>query len=126
MKKIGTSVLLALLLGSCARPVYVPQVSERYVDRCLHDSVYVHDSIHISVIEKTSGDTVYKDSIVYQLMWKDRQVHDTLEIRDSIPYPVELPPEIVYRTPGVVRMLAWVGAVTLAALLLALIRRYGR
>lgn len=52
------------------------------------DSVYVHDSVSVYI----KGDTVFKDK--YQLRYKDRYIvrnkSDTLIVRDSIPYKVEV------------------------------------
>ena len=53
-----------------------------------NDSVYVHDSVSVYII----GDTVFKDK--YHLQYKDRYIvinkSDTLIVRDSIPYKVDV------------------------------------
>ena len=47
-----------------------------------------HDSIFIKVTEKQKNDTIYRDSIVYNFVFRN----DTIRITktDSIPYPVEV------------------------------------
>jgi len=78
----------------CTTTKYVP-VTE-YRDRIVNktdsflktDSVYVHDSVSVYI----RGDTVYKDK--FRLQYKDRYIvrnkSDTLIVRDSIPYRVNI------------------------------------
>lgn len=82
-------ILVALLLSliSCSRTqyVYVPQVQVR-------DSITTqiqHDSIYIRVSEIQRGDTIYKDSIVYNYILR----RDTIRYTqiDSIPCIKEIP-----------------------------------
>lgn len=96
--KVITIIAVAMLILSmfcrCTATKYIP-VTE-YRDRVVvktdsflkTDSVYVHDSVSVYI----RGDTVFKDK--YQLQYKDRYIirnkSDTLIVRDSIPYKVEI------------------------------------
>lgn len=87
MKRIILLILIACLaLVGCKKIeyVYVPkiQVKDSIVTK-LH-----HDSIYIKVTEKQKNDTIYRDSIVYNFVFRN----DTIRINrtDSIPYPVEV------------------------------------
>ena len=87
MKRIVFFILFACLaLVGCKKIEYVsvPQVQIR-------DSIVTkthHDSIFIKVTEKQKNDTIYRDSIVYNYVFRN----DTIKINrtDSIPYPVEV------------------------------------
>ena len=87
MKRIIFLILFACLaLVGCKKIEYVsvPQVQIR-------DSIVTklqHDSIFIKVTEKQKNDTIYRDSIVYNFVFRN----DTIKINriDSIPYPVEV------------------------------------
>lgn len=94
--KVITIIAIAMLILSmfCRCTTYVP-ITE-YRDRVVvktdsflkTDSVYAHDSVSVYI----RGDTVFKDK--YQLRYKDRYIirnkSDTLIVRDSIPYKVEV------------------------------------
>lgn len=96
--KVITIIAVAMLILSmfcrCTTTKYVP-ITE-YRDRVVvktdsflkTDSVYVHDSVSVYI----RGDTVFKDK--YHLQYKDRYIvrnkSDTLIVRDSIPYKVEV------------------------------------
>lgn len=96
--KVITIIAIAMLILSmfcrCTTTKYVPitEYRDRFVvktDSFLKtDSVYVHDSVSVYII----GDTVFKDK--YQLRYKDRYIirnkSDTLIVRDSIQYKVEV------------------------------------
>lgn len=91
---IAVAMLFLSMFCRCTTTKYVP-VTE-YRDRVVAkmdsflktDSVYVHDSISVYI----RGDTVFKDK--YQFRYKDRYIvrnkSDTLIVRDSIPYKVEV------------------------------------
>ena len=88
------AVLLCALLSGCTTTKYVP-VPEYHTDTLRqvtvrHDSVMVHDSIHVS--EK--GDTVRIER--WHTQYRDRWRTDTVyqSKRDSIPYPVEVIKEV--------------------------------
>ena len=88
------SMLILSMFCRCTTTKYIP-VTE-YKDRVVvktdsflkNDSVYVHDSVSVYI----RGDTVFKDK--YHLQYKDRYIvrnkSDTLIVRDSIPYKVEV------------------------------------
>ena len=65
--------------------VYVPrtQVRDSLITKVLHDSIF------IKVKEYERNDTIYRDSLVYQYVFRN----DTIRISniDSIPYPIEVP-----------------------------------
>ena len=87
MKRIILLILIACLcLVGCKKIeyVYIPKVQIR-------DSIVTkmqHDSIFIKVTEKQKNDTIYRDSIVYNFVFRN----DTIKVNrtDSIPYPVEV------------------------------------
>ena len=88
------SMLILSMFCRCTTTKYVP-VTE-YKDRVVvktdsllkTDSVYVHDSVSVYI----RGDTVFKYK--YHIQYKDRSIvrnkSDTLIVRDSIPYKVEV------------------------------------
>lgn len=99
--KLIFTAAVALLLTACAsRPLPLPEVHwrDRLRDRLIRDSIYVHDSIYVQV----KGDTVWRDRLQTILDIRRETLHDTLLIRDSIPYPVE-----VVRTVEVDKPLGW-------------------
>ena len=87
MKRIILFILIAsVALVGCKKIeyVYIPKVQIR-------DSIVTkmqHDSIFIKVTEKQKNDTIYRDSIVYNFVFRN----DTIKVNrtDSIPYPVEV------------------------------------
>lgn len=88
MKRVVLFLILieSLFLVGCKKIEYVsvPQVQIR-------DSIVTklhHDSIFIKVTEKQKNDTIYRDSIVYNFVFRN----DTIRVNrtDSIPYPVEV------------------------------------
>ena len=91
---IAVAMLFLSMFCRCTTTKYVP-VTE-YRDRVVvktdslfkTDSVYVHDSVSVCII----GDTVF--TYKYHLQYKDRYIvrnkSDTLIVRDSIPYKVEV------------------------------------
>ena len=88
------SMLILSMFCRCTTTKYVP-ITE-YRDRVVvktdsflkTDSVYVHDSVSVYI----RGDTVLKYK--YHIQYKDRCIvrnkSDTLIVRDSIPYKVEV------------------------------------
>lgn len=91
---IWTAVLLFLLLAlaSCkTKYVSVPEVHTEYVSNT--DSIYLHDSIHVSdsIIMYMQGDTMFKTIYLNKYVFRDRYKYktDTVIKTDSISYPVE-------------------------------------
>ena len=90
----AVGILLCAMFSGCTTTKYVP-VPEYHTDTLRqvtvrHDSVMVHDSIHVS--EK--GDTVRIER--WHTQYRDRWRTDTIyqSKRDSIPYPVEVVKEV--------------------------------
>lgn len=106
MKRIILLILIACLcLVGCKKIeyVYIPKVQIR-------DSIVTklqHDSIFIKVTEKQKNDTIYRDSIVYNFVFRN----DTIKINrtDSIPYPVEVPKYIERKLNGYQRTMIGLG-----------------
>lgn len=92
---IAIIILIILLVSSCAPAKVVTEYRDRYITKTelRIDSVW-RDRWHT---EYTRNDTVY----IHDSVWVDR-LHtnvrtDTLTIRDSIPYPVEVVKEVRVR-----------------------------
>ena len=106
MKRVIFLILFACLaLVGCKKIeyVYVPKVQVR-------DSIVTrlhHDSIFIKVTEKQKNDTIYRDSIVYNFVFRN----DTIKINrtDSIPYPVEVEKLIEKKLNGYQRTMISLG-----------------
>ena len=91
---IAVAMLILSMFCRCTTTKYVPVTEYRDMvvvktDSLLNtDSVYVHDSVSVYI----RGDTVFKDK--YHIHYKDRYIarskSDTLIVRDSIPYKVEV------------------------------------
>ena len=85
---VAVTMLVLSMFCRCTTTKYTP-VTE-YRDRVVvkTDSVYVHDSVSVYI----RGDTVFKYK--YHIQYKDRCIvinkSDTLIVRDSIPYTVEV------------------------------------
>lgn len=112
MKRVVFLILIACLaLVGCKKIeyVYIPKVQIR-------DSIVTklhHDSIFIKVTEKQKNDTIYRDSIVYNYVFRN----DTIKVNrtDSIPYPVEVEKLVEKKLNGYQRTmisLGWVMILT--------------
>lgn len=105
MKKIICLLIFFVIFVGCKQIeyVYVPkvQVRDSVVTKTLHDSIFV------KVTEKQKGDTIYRDSIVYQLIMSMDTI--TISKTDSIPYPVEVPRYIEKRLNGYQRTFIGLG-----------------
>lgn len=112
MKRVVFLILFACLaLVGCKKIeyVYVPQVQIR-------DSIVTklqHDSIYIKVTEKQKNDTIYRDSIVYNFVFRN----DTIRVNrtDSIPYPVEVERLIEKKLNGYQRTMISLGWILIFA-----------
>ena len=106
MKRIIFLILIACLcLVGCKKIeyVYVPKVQIR-------DSIVTkmhHDSIFIKVTEKQKNDTIYRDSIVYNFVFRGDTIRTTKT--DSIPYPIEVPKYIEKKLNGYQRTMIGLG-----------------
>ena len=114
MKRIVFLLIIACLaLVGCKKIEYVsvPQVQIR-------DSIVTkthHDSIFIKVTEKQKNDTIYRDSIVYNFVFRN----DTIKINrtDSIPYPVEMEKLVEKKLNGYQRTMINLGWVFILAVI---------
>lgn len=115
MKRIILLLILieALFLVGCKKIeyVYVPKVQIR-------DSIVTklqHDSIFIKVTEKQKNDTIYRDSIVYNFVFRN----DTIKVNrtDSIPYPVEVEKLVEKKLNGYQRTMIGFGWVLILAVI---------
>lgn len=89
MKRIILLILIVCLaFVGCKKIeyVYVPKVQTLTRDSIVTKTQ--HDSIFIKVTEKQKNDTIYRDSIVYNFVFRN----DTIKVNrtDTIPYPVEV------------------------------------
>lgn len=115
MKRIILLLILieALFLVGCKKIEYisVPQVQIR-------DSIVTkmqHDSIFVKVTEKQKNDTIYRDSIVYNFVFRN----DTIRVNrtDSIPYPVEVEKLIEKKLNGYQRTMITLGWILIFAVI---------
>ena len=114
MKRIVFLLIIACLaLVGCKKIEYVsvPQLQIR-------DSIVTklhHDSIFIKVTEKQKNDTIYRDSIVYNFVFRN----DTIKINhtDSIPYPVEVEKLVEKKLNGYQRTMISLGWVFILAVI---------
>ena len=112
MKRIIFLLLVACLaFVGCKKIEYisVPQVQTR-------DSIVTklqHDSIFIKVTEKQKNDTIYRDSIVYNFVFRN----DTIRTNhtDSIPYPVEVEKLVEKKLNGYQRTMISLGWILIFA-----------
>ena len=114
MKRIIFLILFACLaLAGCKKIeyVYVPkvQVKDSIVTKLQHDSIY------IKVTEKQKNDTIYRDSIVYKLVFRN----DTIKLNrtDSIPYPVEVEKLVEKKLNGYQRTMISLGWILIFAVI---------
>ena len=108
MKRVVFLILFACLaLVGCKKIeyVYIPKVQT-----LTRDSIVTklhHDSIFIKVTEKQKNDTIYRDSIVYNFVFRNDTIRTTKT--DSIPYPVEVPKYIEKKLNGYQRTMISLG-----------------
>jgi hypothetical protein len=74
-------ILLALVIGCKTKYIPVESVKKEYIDKYLHDSIYVHDSIFI----EKNGDSIFIYKLKYE--YKDKTKYDSIFVHDSIPVP---------------------------------------
>ena len=90
--------LLITMCTGCTTTKYVT-VPEYHTDtvlvnKTLHDSIWVHDSVMVTKYQK--GDTIFSESTKWHTKYVLKEMHDTLyqSRTDSIPYPVEVVKEV--------------------------------
>lgn len=106
-------IVICLALVGCKKIeyVYVPKVQIR-------DSIVTklhYDSIFIKVTEKQKNDTIYRDSIVYNYVFRNDTIRTTKT--DSIPYPVEVEKLIEKKLNGYQRTMISLGWVLIFAVI---------
>ena len=112
--------LACALMGGCrsARVVTVPEVhtDTTYITQHQRDSVWLHDSIHVT----DRGDTIRIER--WHTKYIEREVHDTLyqSKRYSIPVPYEVIKEVPRKSTWFERTMFSVGIIALMALALFL------
>lgn len=114
MKRIILLILIVCLcLVGCKKIeyVYVPKVQTLTRDSIV--TKLQHDSIFIKVTEKQKNDTIYRDSIVYNFVFRN----DTIRVNrtDSIPYPVEVEKLIERKLNGYQRTMISLGWILIFA-----------
>ena len=93
-------ILITLSIFPCRSIKYVPvetvKTEKEYIDKIKRDSIYVRDSVFVLV----KGDTVFRDK--YHIVYRDRLMHDTVNISQTdsiaVPYPVEV---VKNKVPGI-------------------------
>lgn len=99
-----------------------------------HDSTRVHydvlyDSIWVDRwhVVKEQGDTIWIHDSIFIEKWREKHTSDTICVRDSVPYPVEVTKEVRVRN-GYDKFTArgfWIyTAIILAALIFLVVRWY--
>ena len=116
MKRIILFILIACCcLVGCKKIeyVYIPKVQTLTRDSIV--TKLQHDSIFIKVTEKQKNDTIYRDSIVYNFVFRN----DTIRTNrtDSIPYPVEVPKYIEKKLNGYQRTMINLGWILVFAVI---------
>lgn len=117
IKLAGALLLLALLtvLLSCS-PRMIDNSTARveYRDRILRDSLYFRDSIYIT--ERQHGDTVYLREYRDRLVWRDKEVHDTVavEVHDTTTVEKPVPADLTWTQQAKLDSWWWLLAAALA------------
>ena len=108
-------IVICLCLVGCKKIeyVYIPKVQTLTRDSIVTKTQ--HDSIYIKVTEKQKNDTIYRDSIVYNYVFRN----DTIKINrtDSIPYPVEVEKLIEKKLNGYQRTMIGFGWMLILAVI---------
>ena len=118
---IALAIALMLSFSSCTTTRYVP-VEHHTTDTLIQtkvqkDSVWLHDSIHVS--EK--GDTIRIER--WRTKFVSKEVHDTLyqSVRDSIPVPYEVIKEVPAKLSSLQTGLMVSGLFAILALILVVV-----
>ena len=115
-------IMLLIFLGSCTttKVVTVEKVKTdtTYITQHQRDSIWLHDSIHVS--EK--GDTIRIEK--WHTKYIEREVHDTLyrAKTDSIPVPYEVIKEVPRQKTWLERAVVCAGIIAIMILTLIMIR----
>jgi hypothetical protein len=118
---IALAIALMLSFSSCTTTRYVPvehhTTDTVYQSKLQRDSVWLHDSIHVS--EK--GDTIRIER--WHTKYISKEVHDTLyqSVRDSIPVPYEMIKEVPAKLSSLQTGLMVSGLFAILALILVVV-----
>ena len=110
-------LIICALLSSCSttRVVEVEKVrtDTTYITKWQRDSVWLHDSIHVT----ERGDTIRIDR--WHTKYIEKQVHDTTYVatHDTIPQPYEVVKEVPAELSWWQRVRLWLGNAVLLALI---------
>ena len=115
MTKIKILLAAVLLLSACAVPKVVT-VTE-YRDRVERDTVTVRDSVTRDRFVYIQGDTVHDIQVLERTKYRDRV--QTIEVHDSIPYPVTVEVPVRMRN-GYDRFVSWGFWILLALIAVAI------
>ena len=120
------AVLLMLSFSSCTTTRYVPvehhTTDTLRITQHQRDSIWLHDSIHVS--EK--GDTIRIEK--WHTRYIERLSHDTLyqSVRDSIPVPYEVIKEVPAKLSSLQTGLMVIGLISILALILVVVCKLKR
>ena len=119
-------LLLCAMLSGCTTTQYIP-VIEHKTDTLIQtkvqkDSVWLHDSIHVT--EK--GDTVKIEK--WHTKYVEKQVHDTTYVakHDSIPVPYEVIKEVPRKRSTLEWVLSIVGFLSILGIILWVVNKLKR
>ena len=115
MTKIKILLAVLLLLSACAVPKVVT-VTE-YRDRVERDTVTLRDSVTRDRFVYIQGDTVHDIQVLERIKYRDRV--KTIEVHDSIPYPVTVEVPVHVRS-GYDRFASWGFWILLALIAVAI------
>lgn len=116
-------IMLLIFLGSCTttKVVTVEKVKTdtTYITQHQRDSIWLHDSIHVS--EK--GDTIRIEK--WHTKYIEREVHDTLyrAKTDSIPVPYEVIKEVPRQKTWLERAVVCAGIIAIMILILIVVSK---
>ena len=116
--QLVSAIVLMLAFSSCTTTRYVPvehhTTDTVYQSKLQRDSVWLHDSIHVS--EK--GDTIRIER--WRTKYISKEVHDTIyqSVRDSIPVPYEVVKEVPRKQSKFEIVVFGIGIVAIMALIL--------
>ena len=116
--QLVSAVALMIAFSGCTTTHYVPvehhTTDTVYQSKIQRDSVWLHDSIHVS--EK--GDTIRIEK--WHTKYVEREVHDTLyqARRDSVPVPYEVIKEVPAKLSTPQIALIVIGMLTVIGLIL--------
>ena len=109
-------MIVLFLFTGCKSVKTVVEVRDHYV----HDTTQVVDSVYQDRVHYIyqRGDTVYKTDSVFLYKYKYLDRVKVEEVRDSIPYPVEVE-KVVYKRSGYDKFCSWFFWIVVVLALLA-------